>query len=83
MLFKIYQLINIVKGEQDIEKKIEYIKKIDNNDELYHSILKEKIFNENYQKIIEKNLEEKIKFLKNIFTQGRIKAKRIDKIYFN
>ena len=32
----------LIKGEKDIEKKIDYIKKIDNNDDLYKSIIKEK-----------------------------------------
>ena len=68
----------LVKGEKDIESKIEYIKNIDNDKELYQSILKEKIFNENYLKIIEDIFSEKIKFLTNIFVQGKIKAKRID-----
>ena len=31
----------LIKGEKDIEKKIEYIKKIDNDDNLYKAILKE------------------------------------------
>ena len=65
-----------------MKKKIKYIKKIDNDDELYHRILKEKIFNENYEIILEKNLREKMKFFNNIFIQGKIKAKRVDKSYF-
>ena len=32
----------LIYGENDIERKIEYIKKIDNNDTLYLSIMKEK-----------------------------------------
>ena len=32
----------LIKGEKDIEKKIEYIKKIDKDDNLYKAILKEK-----------------------------------------
>lgn len=64
-------IIKIIKGEQDLKRKIEYIKKIDRDDELYHRLLKEKIFQENYQKIIEENSEEKVKFLRNIFIHGR------------
>ena len=61
----------LIKGEQDLKRKIEYIKKIDSDDELYHRLLNEKIFQENYQKIIEENSEEKVKFLRNIFIHGR------------
>ena len=32
----------LIKGEKDIEKKIEYIKKIDNDDNLYEKIIREK-----------------------------------------
>ena len=32
----------LIKGEKDIENKIEYIKSIDNNDNLYKEIIKEK-----------------------------------------
>ena len=34
----------LIRGEKDIIQKIEYIKKIDQDDELYRNILKEKIF---------------------------------------
>lgn len=66
----------LVNGEKDINSKIEYIKRIDNDNELYKSILREKIFNENYKMIVKKNIDEKIKFLKYIFLQGKINAKR-------
>ena len=72
---KTYILIN---GENDIEKKIEYIKKIDNNDNLYLSIMKEKV-------IIDKNFANKeIKeFLKNIFSQNKSKAFRRDNNFYD
>lgn len=73
----------LIRGEKDIKQKIEYIKKIDNDDELFHKILKEKIFNENYELILEKNLHEKLMFFSNIFSQGKIKAKRVDKTFFS
>ena len=39
----------LIKGEKDINSKIDYIKKIDNDEELYHSIMKEKsIIDDNY-----------------------------------
>ena len=72
----------LVNSEQDLKKKIEYIKKIDNDDALYKSILKERIFNDNYNIIMKSNLEEKIKFLRNIFIQGNINSKRVDDTFF-
>ena len=68
----------LIKGEKDIPKKIEYIKKIDGNDMLYHKILRENIFNENYKKIISENFKEKIQFLKNIFVHKKMKNKIIN-----
>ena len=66
----------LIKNEKDMKKKIEYIKKIDNDKKLYKSILKEKLFiNGNLAKI---NNKEKIKFFKHIFEQNKYKAKRID-----
>ena len=62
-------------------KKIDYIKKIDNNDELYEKILKENIFIDNYFK--EKIENERIEFLYHIFDQDKKKAKRIDNYHWN
>ena len=71
----------LIKGEKDIESKIEYIKKIDRDEELYNSILQEKIFiNEKYNDIIEKTESEKKLFLDNIFLQSKNEAKRIDDV---
>lgn len=65
----------LVKDENNIKKKIEYIKEIDNNNEKYLNILKENILiNDNIDTIIEKEENE---FLYNIFQQEKIKAKRI------
>ena len=61
----------LIKGEQDMKSKIDYIKKIDNDNNLYEKILKENIFNDNYQKIIKDNFNEKVQFLKNIFINGK------------
>ena len=74
--------IILIRGEKDIKQKIEYIKKIDNDDKLYKKILKEKIFNENFQKVQEQIHNEKTKFLENIFLHGKMNAKRVDKTYF-
>ena len=66
----------LIKGEKDIKAKIEYIKSIDNDDEKYRSILREKV-------IVDKNFTKKIDnelklFLFNIFQQEKSKARRID-----
>ena len=55
-------------------KKIEYIKKIDNDDNLYKSLLKEKVLiNHNIHYIYNKELKE---FLFHIFEQEKSKAFR-------
>ena len=78
---KVYILI---KGDNDIQDKIEYIKKIDNDNRLYRSILKEKILvNDNFKDIIKKVEKDKIKFWKNIFSRNLLKLKRIDDINSN
>ena len=64
----------LIKGEKDINKKIEYIKEIDNNDELYKKILKENV-------LLDKNIvfdtqNELKEFLYHIFEQEKIKAYR-------
>lgn len=72
----------LIKGEKDIDKKIEYIKMIDNNDTLYLSIMKE-------NPIIEKNIINKIdneeikSFLNNIFIQDKNRAFRRDDNYYD
>ena len=64
----------LIKGEKDMFEKIEYIKKIDNDDYLYKSFLKEKILiDENIQKKNEKELKH---FLYHIFEQDKSKAIR-------
>ena len=65
----------LIRGPQDMKQKIEYIKKIDNDDELYKSILKEKVLIDD--KIIEKAQKEQSNFLIHIFSQDKIKAKRL------
>ena len=64
----------LIKGVMDLEQKIEYIKKIDNNDELYRRIMKEEVFNN--KKIIEITEKEHSDFLIHIFSQDKDKAKR-------
>ena len=66
----------LIRGEKDMIKKINYIKKIDNNEQLYNNILKEKILiNKNISNCI---FREYYEFLLHIFEQDKSKAKRIN-----
>ena len=71
----------LIKNENDMKKKIDYIKKIDNDEKLYKSILKEKIFIDD--NLAKNNNKEKLKFFKHIFEQDKDKAKRIDNYMVN
>ena len=72
----------LIRGEKDIDNKIDYIKKIDNNDTLYEEIMKEKpIIDDNFVNKID-NYEIKL-FLKNIFRQDKYKAFRKDYSYYD
>ena len=71
----------LIRNEKDMIEKIEYIKKIDNDDNLYRNILMENLFlNDN---LLDINTKEKIEFIDNIFEQDKTKAKRIDNYYYN
>ena len=63
----------LIRGEKDMNNKIEYIIKIDNNNELYRTILKEKILNKENN-----NKNEFDEFIFHIFNQDKNKAKRVD-----
>ena len=67
----------LIKGVKDIDNKIEYIKKIDQDEKLYISIMKEKPIIDKYfvDKIDNKELKD---FFKNIFNQDKNKAYRRD-----
>ena len=72
--------IILIRNEKDMKNKIEYIKKIDNDDELYKKIINEKLFiDDNLPRLIKK---EKIKFFDHIFSQEKNKARRIDNYHF-
>jgi len=72
----------LIRGEKDIEKKIEYIQKIDQDDNLYKEIIKEKpIFDDNFANKID-DIEIK-SFLRHIFRQNKNKAYRRDDYYNN
>jgi hypothetical protein len=64
----------LIKGEKDIKEKIEYIKKIDNDDKLYRNILKENVLIDN--NITIKIEKEEREFLYHIFDQDKRKAFR-------
>lgn len=65
----------LVKNERNIQKKIDYIKKIDKDNEKYLKILKESvILNENIPYIINR---ERYNFFFNIFEQETNRTKRI------
>ena len=63
----------LIRNENDIKQKIEYIKKIDNDDNLYKKILNESLFiDDNIPSLVKK---EKINFFNHIFQQKKIKQK--------
>ena len=71
-----------INGEKDIDQKIEYIKKIDNDDKLYLEIMKEKpIIDDKFIDKIDRN--ELKEFLKNIFSQDKYKAFRRDDNFYD
>ena len=70
----------LIRGKRDLKKKIEYIKKIDNDDELYRSILKENVLLD--EKVVESFDKAQKEFFLNIFDQDKKYAKRIDNYHF-
>ena len=64
----------LVKGPEDMKEKIEYIKKIDNDDSLYESIIREKVYID--KTMLKKALKEQSDFWIHIFEQDKDKAKR-------
>lgn len=66
----------LIKNEKDIIKKINYIKYIDNNDDLYKNILREKVLiKDNIKK---ENEKEYIEFINHIFEQDKKICRRIN-----
>ena len=65
----------LIKGIKDMNYKIEYIKKIDNNDSLYQHILTQNVLID--ERVWKKARTEYKEFLFNIFEQDKSKAKRI------
>ena len=64
----------LIRGLEDMQEKIEYIKKIDNDDKLYKSILQEKVLIDD--NMIEKMMKEQHDFWIHIFNQDLKKVKR-------
>lgn len=64
----------LIKGPKDIDQKIKYIMKIDNNDVLYKRILNENILID--EKIVMKFEKEQSDFFIHIFEQDINLAKR-------
>ena len=70
----------LIRGEKDIKDKIEYIKEIDNNDELYKKIIRKKVLlSYEYANQIKKEFTS---FFEHIFRQNKMLSKRIDDNYF-
>jgi len=72
----------LIRDESEIKYKIEYIKKIDNDEKLFKKILNETIFI-NQEDIIKKNEGLRKQFLYNIFGQDYNKARRKDNYHHN
>ena len=70
----------LIRGEKDIKKKIELIKRLDNDNILYEKYLKNNIFNDDNHFIKINN--EKNNFLYHILEQDINLAKRIDNYHF-
>ena len=72
----------LIRGDKDIDAKIEYIKKIDNDDKLYMEIMKEKpIIDDKFKEKIDN--EEIKEFFYNIFSQDKNKAYRRDDNFYD
>ena len=71
----------LIRNERDMKDKIDYIIKIDNDDNLYRSILKEKVFIDDF--FVDNIINERKKFLMHIFEQKKEYAKRVDNYHFD
>jgi hypothetical protein len=71
----------LIRSQRDMANKINYIKRIDNDDNLYRSILKEKVFIDDF--FVDNIQNERKKFLLHIFEQKKEYAKRVDRYHFD
>ena len=70
----------LVRNDIDLLDKIEYIKKIDQNDELYKQFLSQDVLID--EDIVKKRKKEEIEYWSHIFRPDKYDAKRIDNIRF-
>jgi len=71
----------LIRSQRDMANKINYIKRIDNDDNLYRSILKEKVFIDDF--FVDNIQNERKNFLLHIFEQKKEYAKRVDRYHFD
>ena len=71
----------LIKNEKDLENKINYIIQIDNDDNLYRKIMKEKVFIDDF--FVDNIQNDRKKFLLHIFEQKKEFAKRVDNYHFD
>ena len=71
----------LIRNQKDMMEKIDYIMKIDNDDNLYRSILKEKVFID--ESFVDNIMNERKEFLLHIFEQKKEYAKRVDNYHFD
>ena len=70
----------LVRNDLDLMDKIEYIKEIDNNDELYKKFLSQDVLID--EDIVNKRKKQEIEYWSHIFRPEKYDAKRIDNIRF-
>ena len=70
----------LVRNELDLLDKIEYIKEIDQNDELYKQFLSQDVLID--EDIVKKRKKQEIEYWSHIFRPDKYDAKRIDNIRF-
>ena len=70
----------MVRNELDLLDKIEYIKEIDQNDDLYKQFLSQDVLID--EDIVKKRKKQEIEYWSHIFRPDKYDAKRIDNIRF-
>ena len=66
----------VIRNDLDLNEKIEYIKLIDQNDNLYYEFFKKNILKD--ENIVEKKKLDEIEYWNHIFKPDKLDAKRID-----
>ena len=70
----------LVKNDEDLNEKIEYIKKVDQDEELYKNFLLEDVLID--ENIVRKRKKDEKNYWNHIFRQDKFDAKRIDQIWY-